>query len=80
MQWFFAAVLVVVLGALFWDVFTRGKHGTRLALGVAAGLAAIVAGIMRGADVERPWPLVALVASVALTALASRTNPPQRTN
>jgi hypothetical protein len=35
MQWLFGALVVIVLAALFWfwDVFARGKRGTRLALG-----------------------------------------------
>jgi peptidoglycan/LPS O-acetylase OafA/YrhL len=79
-QWFLAAVLVILVGALNWDTFTRGKRGTSFGFGVAALIAALVAGITQGAEVDRPWPLVALVVFVVLTALGSRAERPRRTS
>ena len=65
-------IVVGVVLALNWDVFVRGKRGPARAWSLCAGLAAGVAGILQGADVERPWPLVALMVFVALQVVAFR--------
>jgi uncharacterized membrane protein len=75
-QWLFGVIVVIVLAAMFSDVFARGRRGTSLAFGVAAGIAALVAGITQAAEVERPWPLLVLLASVALAAQALRSERP----
>lgn len=66
MQWVLAAILLIVVLGLFWDVFARGKRGASRVLGISAGLAAATAGILQGAEVDRPWPLLALVAFIVL--------------
>ena len=71
-QWVLAVIVVGVVLALNWDVFVRGKRGPARAWSLAAGFAAAVAGILQGAEVERPWPLVALMVFVALQAVAVR--------
>ena len=65
-------IVVGVVLALNWDVFVRGKRGPARAWSLAAGLAAAVAGILQGAEVDRPWPLVALLVFVALQVVAFR--------
>ena len=65
-------VVVGVVLALNWDVFLRGKRGPALAWSLAAGVAAGVAGVLQGAEVARPWPLVALMVFVALQVVAFR--------
>lgn len=71
-QWALALLVVGVVLALNWDVFVRGKRGPARAWSVAAGLAAGVAGVLQGAEVDRPWPLVALMVFVGLQLVAFR--------
>lgn len=72
MQWVLAALLLVVFLGLFWDVFARGKCGTQRVLGISAGLAAATAGILQGAEVDRPWPSLALIVFVVLMVASAR--------
>ncbi|MDA0183982.1 hypothetical protein OJ997_26985 [Solirubrobacter phytolaccae] len=65
-------IVVGVVLALNWDVFVRGKRGPARAWSVAAALAAGTAGLLQGAEVDRPWPLVALVVFAVLQVLAFR--------
>jgi 4-hydroxybenzoate polyprenyltransferase len=67
-----AVIVVGVVLALNWDVFVRGKRGPARAWSLAAGFAAALAGILQGAEVDRPWPLVALMVFVALQVVAFR--------
>jgi hypothetical protein len=71
-QWVLAVIVVGIVLALNWDVFIRDKRGPALVWSIAACLAAGVAGILQGAEVDRPWPLVALMVFVALQAVAFR--------
>lgn len=72
-QWVLAVIVVGVVLAINWDVFMRGKRGPARAWSLSAGLAAAAAGILQGAEVDRPWPLVALMFFVALQVVAVRT-------
>lgn len=71
-QWVLAAILVGVVLALNWDVFVRGKRGPARTWSLSAGIAAGVAGILQGGEVDRPWPFVALMVFVALQVVAFR--------
>jgi hypothetical protein len=64
-------VLAVLLG-LFWDVFARGKRGARRVWWLSAGVAAAVAAVLQGAEVDAPWPLLALTVFAALLIVAIR--------
>ena len=80
-QWALAAILLAVVVALFWDVYARGKRGAQRGWWVSAGIAAGVAGILQGVDVDRPWPLVAFAVFVVLlvgAGLADRHAEPTR--
>lgn len=59
-QWVLGTILVGVVIALFWDVYARGKRGAARVWWGAAGVAAATAGVLQGAEVEPPWPLLAL--------------------
>jgi 4-hydroxybenzoate polyprenyltransferase len=71
-QWVLAVILLAVVVAVFWDVYARGKQGVQRVWWLSAAVAAGVAGILQGAGVDRPWPLVALMVFVVLLALANR--------
>ena len=72
MQWLLAVVLLVLFVGLFWDVFARGKQGAKRILGICAGVAAATAGILQGTEVDRPWPLVALIVFFVLMVASIR--------
>ena len=68
----FALVAVAAVALVLWDRFVRGRRGTALTISVIAGVLLVGAGIARGADVSRPWPLLALVAGGVLFIVAER--------
>jgi len=72
MQWLLGAIVLLLVVAVFWDAFARGRRGSALAWGIAAGAAAVAGGLLRGADVGGPWPLLGWIASAVLIALAIR--------
>lgn len=70
-QWVLGTILAGVVIAVFWDVYARGKRGAARVWWAAAGIAAAVAGILQGAEVDPPWPLLALGLFVLLLVAAN---------
>jgi TRAP-type C4-dicarboxylate transport system permease small subunit len=54
MEWLGAAIVVVVLGVVFWQVFVRGKRGASPAWSLSAGVAGIVAGSRKASKPNAP--------------------------
>jgi uncharacterized membrane protein YgaE (UPF0421/DUF939 family) len=70
--WVAAILAVGVILAVSYNANTRGKRGAQRVWWLSVAAAAGVTGVLQGAEVQRPWPLVALVVFVVLVAGALR--------